>query len=63
MSGSTYVEWGNSKRVIGVSKRLAKDLGCPDTAHSRTLKECIKSKSTDEILKAADNLVRLSKYN
>ena len=57
MSGSTYVEWGNSKRVIGVSRQLAKDLGCPDTAHSRTLKECVKSKSTEEIHKAADNLV------
>uniref|UniRef100_A0A7E4VAI2 Carboxylic ester hydrolase n=1 Tax=Panagrellus redivivus TaxID=6233 RepID=A0A7E4VAI2_PANRE len=54
LSGSAFVEWGNSQRVVGVSKELAKHLECPPTSCSQTLKDCIKSKSTDEILQASD---------
>uniref|UniRef100_A0AC34FSH6 Carboxylic ester hydrolase n=1 Tax=Panagrolaimus sp. ES5 TaxID=591445 RepID=A0AC34FSH6_9BILA len=56
MSGSTFVEWGNSKRVIGVSQQLSEYLGCPKTSCSKTIKDCIKTKTTQEILEASDKL-------
>uniref|UniRef100_A0AC35G1U8 Carboxylic ester hydrolase n=1 Tax=Panagrolaimus sp. PS1159 TaxID=55785 RepID=A0AC35G1U8_9BILA len=56
MSGSAFVEWGNSKRVIGVSQQLSEYLGCPKTSCSKTIKECLKSKTTQEILEASDRL-------
>ena len=58
MSGSSFVEWGNSKRVIGVAKELAKHLGAPQTTCSKTLKAFMKTKSTEEILKASNKFVR-----
>ncbi|VDD92895.1 unnamed protein product [Enterobius vermicularis] len=53
MSGSAFAEWSNSELVDDASLELAKEVGClvDDLA---TVKPCLKNKTIDELLDAAN---------
>lgn len=56
MSGSAFAEWSNSELVDDASLELAKEVGClvDDLA---TVKPCLKNKTIDELLDAANRTV------
>uniref|UniRef100_A0A7E4V9C5 Carboxylic ester hydrolase n=1 Tax=Panagrellus redivivus TaxID=6233 RepID=A0A7E4V9C5_PANRE len=56
ISGSALLDWSNAASVVTSSKHLAELLNCPKTTHSKTLKNCVKSKTTEEILQASDKM-------
>uniref|UniRef100_A0A7E4V939 Carboxylic ester hydrolase n=1 Tax=Panagrellus redivivus TaxID=6233 RepID=A0A7E4V939_PANRE len=56
LSGSTFLEWGNSPSVANISKYLTELLDCPKTTCPITLKNCIKNKPVEEILQASDKI-------
>lgn len=60
MSGSIYSEWALSDRVVSDTFDLSKSIGCSDFADGEELKNCLKSKSTDEIMDAVAQTVTLS---
>ncbi|KAK0411837.1 hypothetical protein QR680_005870 [Steinernema hermaphroditum] len=52
MSGSAFAEWATSDRVVGVSRDLAANMGCP--LESEAMLKCMSTKSVDEILDGVD---------
>uniref|UniRef100_A0A914E144 Carboxylic ester hydrolase n=1 Tax=Acrobeloides nanus TaxID=290746 RepID=A0A914E144_9BILA len=52
-SGSSLTEWAFSDRVVGVTKKLAADLGCP-TNSSIAIKNCLKKANLDDMHEKED---------
>lgn len=56
MSGSVYSGWALSDTVVGSSRLIAKALDC--SPHSKKIKNCLKTKSAQEISVAGSKLVK-----
>jgi hypothetical protein len=59
MSGALYAEWTTTNRVVETSEKLAEELKCLNK-DSEKVKECIKTKTVDEIQDAVEKLVNFS---
>lgn len=55
MSGSVFANWAASDSVVGVTKQIAKEIGCPET--SAELKKCFKNTEPERFLKAVEKIV------
>ena len=56
MSGSSFAHWSRNEVVVGSSFELAKEIGC-QTTKLNTIKSCLKNKTIEEFLDAADRTV------
>lgn len=55
MSGSVFLEWSSSSRVVASTREWATELRC-DFQDSIALKQCLKTKTVEELLNAVEKI-------
>jgi hypothetical protein len=56
MSGSAHAEWAISSETIDYTHKFAQFIGC-SAENGQVFKECLRSKTSDELLKATTKFV------